>query len=290
MKRLLSCLGLTAATLLASAALAQNPDTQGRNNNTQGNAQSSTQTQSPSRNQSQNDTQRNTSGQTQNNLNRTDNNRTGAQGSTAVQPGSATQTPKTAPGTIQQGAATQTPNTAPGTIQQGAATQTNTNGQQLQGQIVQTANDHFIVRTQDGRQVTVYTNPQTRYLQGNNPVQYSNLQAGANISTLYGTQGGRYYANTVTLVPAGGTTTQVAPAQGTVLQGQVVRVIGTDQVLIRTNDGREIPVYVTPQTTYTFNDQPGQFTNLQPGTPIGVNYNVTDQRHMASRIFGLPRR
>jgi len=115
-------------------------------------------------------------------------------------------------------------------------------------------------------------------------------------------QDGRYVVSTVTVptaVPRPGATAvppapapaaQSQPAPGTVVQGTVVRVVGKDQVILRTAEGKEVIVYVSPQTTYTFNEQPGQFTDLRPGADIRVNYDVRDRRNMARGVFGLPPR
>jgi hypothetical protein len=70
-----------------------------------------------------------------------------------------------------------------------------------------------------------------------------------------------------------------------VVQGTVVRVVGQDQVVLRTADGKEVIVYVTPQTAYQFTEQGGAFTDLRPGVDIGVNYDTRDRRFMARRIY-----
>jgi len=81
-----------------------------------------------------------------------------------------------------------------------------------------------------------------------------------------------------------------APAQGNVIEGQVVRVIGNNQVVVRTPDGKETILYTNPQTTYQLNNQPAAFTDFQPGMPVTANYNVQNGRHMVGRIFSGPRR
>jgi len=169
-----------------------------------------------------------------------------------------------------------------------------TDARTLSGRVVRTGNGQFIVQTRDNRQVTVYTNPQTRYLQNNRAIQYSDLRVGSNVNFGYALEGERYIANNVTLVPAEQAVEEVpaqpAPAQGTVVEGQIVRVIGQDQVVIRTSDNKEVIVYVTPQTTYQLNTpQAATFTDLRVGTPIGVNYDTRDNRFMARRVFA-PRR
>lgn len=194
-----------------------------------------------------------------------------------------------------------------------AAAQTQTapagTASQLQGRVISAGNGHFVIQTSDNRQLTVYTNPQTRYLNNNQAANFSDLRAGSNVNFGYTLTDGRYYAGTVNLLPPGGP----APAQGavpapapaqpapavvppaappgpaSVLQGEVVRVIGNNQVVVRTADGKEIILYTGPQTTYLYNDQPAVFTDLQPGMAVNANYTVQNGRHLAGRILGRRR-
>lgn len=172
-------------------------------------------------------------------------------------------------------------------------------GTMVQGRILRTAQDQFVVQGADNKQYTFYTNPQTSYWSNNNPIQYSNLQVGSNVSAWYVPQGERYFVNRVNVVPAGGAV--VAPeavnpapapapaapqADANVYQGEVVRLVGQDQVVIRTSDGREIIVYVSPQTTYRLNETPATFTQIQPGVPVRVDYELRNGRPYARGILG----
>jgi len=166
-------------------------------------------------------------------------------------------------------------------------------GLQIQGRIVRTAPDQFIVETRDNKQVTFYTNPQTRYLQNNKVVRYADLRVGANITAGYVTEGDRYIVNTVTLAPAQpGSPVQVEGAQAgraNLVEGEIVRVVGKDQVVIRTSDGKEVIVYVSPETRYQLNAKGGEFNDLKAGTTIGVDYDVRDQRNTARQVVGVTR-
>src|SRR5262249_41457816 len=149
-------------------------------------------------------------------------------------------------------------------------------GTLLHGQVVSTGNGQFIVRGGNGQNMTFYTNPTTRYFNNNQAAQWGAVQPGIWVNAWYGApQNGQLYANTVAVVPQSTTTTtqvQPAPAVATTYQGQVVRTVGQDQVIIRTADGKEITVFTNPQTTYQLNNQPATFTQLQPGVPVDVNY------------------
>jgi len=161
---------------------------------------------------------------------------------------------------------------------------------EMRGRIVRLAPNQVVVRTTGDKEVVVYTNPQTKYLLNNKVVQFSDLRAGSDVAFVYTLNGDRYIANAVTLVPAQAVPAVPGEPTGTLLEGQVVRVIGTDQVILRTADKREVAVYVSPQTTYLFENRPGQFVDLRPGADIGVYYNVRDGRHMAHRVVSRPRR
>jgi len=170
---------------------------------------------------------------------------------------------------------------------------------EIQGRIVRTAPDQFIVETRDNKQVTLYTNPQTRYQMNNKAVTYSDLRAGANITARYVTEGDRHIVNAVTVAPVQATTpprTDVAPAtggaqtaKGTVVEGEVVRVVGKDLVVIRTADGKEVMVYVSPETKYQLGAKSGQFSDLKPGASVGVDYDVRDTRNTARQVVGVNR-
>jgi len=181
----------------------------------------------------------------------------------------------------------QPPSPAPGQTQQNL---------QLQGRITKTGADFFVVQTPDNKQVTVYINPQTKFMLNNQAVLFSQLTVGTNISTQYIVQGDRFIASNVILTPAqappgpqpvpGQPLPPPKPGEGKLVQGEIVRVVGQDQVVIRTQDGKEVIIYLNPQTQY----QSGQFSTMQPGVPIGVYYDVRDRRFLARRILFGPRR
>lgn len=167
----------------------------------------------------------------------------------------------------------------------------------MQGKVLRTANDQVVVRTNDNKEVTLYTNPQTRYLFNNQAGRFSDLRVGSDITAVYNVQDNRYIANSFTWGAVGATTTtQPAPAvvqpagQPVIVEGTVLRVVGKDQVVLRTADNKEVTVYVAPQTTYVINEQPAQFTDYTVGTPVRVEYDVRDNRWIARRFFGRPRR
>jgi hypothetical protein len=159
---------------------------------------------------------------------------------------------------------------------------------QIQGRVIRTGENQVIVQTPDKKEVTINTHPRTTYRLKNRDVRFSDVRVGTNITAGYDLDGTRYLANNVVVVPAepavGVTAEPVVPAEGTFVQGRVMRVVGTDQVIIQTPDGKEVIVYVSPQTAYQLSPQGGVFTDLRPGVDIGVNYDVRANRFLARRI------
>ena len=158
---------------------------------------------------------------------------------------------------------------------------------EIQGKIVRTGTDQFIVQTRDNKQVTFFVNPQTKYLMKDRAILFTDLRVGSNINAVYVPQGDRFVVNQVTIVED---QPQPVPAEGTVLEGEVVRVVGQDQVIVRTAGNKEVIVFVDPKTTYLFENKPGQFVDLRPGAGITINYDVRDQKNFARRIVGPLRR
>jgi translation initiation factor IF-1 len=178
-------------------------------------------------------------------------------------------------------------------------------GTNVHGKIVRMeGNDKFVVRTDNNQEVTFVTNPQTRYLMKDRAARFSDLRVGADISAVYSPRDNVNYVNSVTIgdavaapvapaAPPPAAPPQAAqpvPAQPTVMEGTIVRVVGRDQVVVRTADGKEVIVYVNPQTKLLLNDRPVEFTEFRAGAPIRVDYDVRNRRFEARRILGLPRR
>lgn len=67
-------------------------------------------------------------------------------------------------------------------------------GVELEGRIIRTGPDHFVIEGRDNRQVTIHTNPQTSYLLDRNPAAFTDIRVGNTIVTTYTTQGDRHTA------------------------------------------------------------------------------------------------
>ena len=161
-------------------------------------------------------------------------------------------------------------------------------GTQLRGQVIRSGNGEFVVRGSDNKEMTFRTNPQSRYYSNGKDGRFEDIRVGSNINAWYGpAENNQYYANTVDVIPRDAATTPAA--NNTAYEGQVVRVVGTDQVVLRTADGKEVIVYVNPQTTYQLNNQAATFNQFQAGVPIRVEYSLQNDRPIAHRIFGRRR-
>lgn len=73
--------------------------------------------------------------------------------------------------------------------------------QLLEGRILSTGQDQFVIETRDNRQVTVHTDPQTRYLLNNNPALFNDIRVGNNVRVDYRMNGNRYMGSSITIRP-----------------------------------------------------------------------------------------
>lgn len=146
----------------------------------------------------------------------------------------------------------------------------------VEGKIVRTDKDMVVIKDINNKEVTVYTTPQTTYLITDKGGTFTDLRPDTTVAVYYDTRDNRMMATRVVGL--------------TMAEGEIVRVVGKDQVIIRTADKKEITVYVSPQTIYQLNAQgTGTFTDLTPGSNVNIYYNVQDRQWRAHRFF-LPRR
>jgi len=174
--------------------------------------------------------------------------------------------------------AQQNPQTQPKQGGQAAQQQAN----QLEGQVVRVVGeDQVVIRTSDGKEITVHMSPDTKYRLTEKGGQFKDLKAGTDIGVQYDTRDQKQLATNVVGV--------------TRVEGEIVRVVGKDHVVLRTADGKEVEVYVAPETRYQIvnkgdNYVPGgALTDLRPGLRVGVYYDMRERRPIARRIFGLRR-
>lgn len=156
----------------------------------------------------------------------------------------------------------------------------------LRGKVIRTVGtDQVVVQGDNGKEMVLWVNPQSQIMYRNRAARIVDLTPGVFVNAQYVQQGDRYIVTnlndvegTTTVVPGG-----AAAAVGTEFSGTVVRVVGTDQVIVRDGSGKEVTVYVNPQTTYQIGEQPGQFTQIQPGQPVQLRYEVENGNRWRAR-------
>ncbi len=156
---------------------------------------------------------------------------------------------------------------------------------QIQGQIVRMDSGQLVVKTRENEHHTLRVRPQTRVVLRDKVVQFNDLRVGANVNVVLVPQGEEIFAESVTVVEELG-----APADQTLIEGEIVRVVGEEQVIVRTTDRREVIVFVDPRTKFLLEDRAGRFTDLRVGANVRAHVNVHDGRHMATQIHVPPRR
>ena len=145
--------------------------------------------------------------------------------------------------------------------------------------------DQFFIQTTDNKEMPFYTATTTRYVIDRKPVKIADFKSGNEVTVVYVVEGDRKVVQQVYVGE------EPKEEEGTFYEGQVVKVVGKDQVIIKTADNKEITIYVDPKTTYLFDDKPGVYGDLKPGTTIRVDYDLRERRAMARSIRGVrPRR
>lgn len=172
----------------------------------------------------------------------------------------------------------------------------------LHGKVVRVSvnGDSFVVQTPAGKEVTLYAGPQTRYVMDGRDVQSYDLRAGANVTAVYDVVDNRYVVRTVAMTPAPPPAVPVAvPAPApVVVQERVVpverpapavpvvpaapanvervrgKVVGMHQdpayLILRTDDGREMHLYLDPRqdVTATFATRDGKALLSSLSAPV----------------------
>jgi hypothetical protein len=185
------------------------------------------------------------------------------------------------PGGQQQPPAQGQPQQQPGTgakagVQGGANVQT----QRVTGKIVKADNGQVVLLTDAGKEVTLNSAAQTRFMIDGQPARFADLNVGTVVNAAYFMDRERMVLDTITV----GGTAPAAPAEGTLLQGTVVKVVGQDQIVVRTADGKEMVVFVSPQTKFQLTTQGGAIADVTPNLPVVLNYDIIDRRPVVRTI------
>lgn len=167
-------------------------------------------------------------------------------------------------------------------------------GTQLRGTVtrVDAAGNEFVVRTPQGREVTIYGDPQTTYRLGTQGARLDAIREGTNLDIVYDLRDNRYFAHSVALATMadrdGGTTVttrertsrygepdDAAPGMMK-LHGRIAQVyINPTQFVLQTTDGREVTVFVDSRqdVSVAVENRDGKYYLKSFG--IGANQAVT---------------
>lgn len=147
----------------------------------------------------------------------------------------------------------------------------------------------IVAKSQDGKEVTLYVEKNGRFLRNGQAMNFADLKVGMIVEAQYTERDSHWWVDEVIVVTDNAGNGQPA-GDGTQVQGVVVRIVGQNQVIVRTTDNKEVTVDLAPQTVYTFDNQPGQLRDIQQGQEIRVQYNTRERRNIAARIFGNRRK
>ena len=163
-------------------------------------------------------------------------------------------------------------------------------GTTIRGKILKVqGSEQVVVRTADNKEVFLFVNPTTRYLINGKAGRFADLRVGLEVNAAYAERDSRYIVETFTVGTAP-EAQQLPAGEGTLVEGTVLRVVGEDQVIVRTPEKKEVIVYVGPQTKYLIEDQPARFIDFRTGSEVRIYYDVRDRRNMARSILGVRRK
>src|SRR5262249_32479952 len=75
-----------------------------------------------------------------------------------------------------------------------------------------------------------------------------------------------------------------APPKGTRVKGQVVRVQGPNQFVIRTADRKEVILLTDPRTRFLMNERVVRFTDLRERAEVDILFDEREGRNFASSV------
>jgi uncharacterized membrane protein len=173
---------------------------------------------------------------------------------------------------------------------------------EVRGKVVKVGNDDVVIETPEKKKVSLALTSKTRFTRNEKDVLVADIRVGSNVTAVYAQDGEKSVADSIILVdnlpaappPRPGTGTPIPPpaansqaAAGNMVEGEIVRVVGNDQVVVRTVDGQEMPVFVDPQTAFLFDAKAATFAALKAGMPIAVEFTAGGQRRVARKITGI---
>jgi len=156
----------------------------------------------------------------------------------------------------------------------------------FRGRVTAKTAETITVKSETGKEMVFNTNAQSQYKLGTKAITVNDIKVGAIVEVRFVERDSHTWVQELIIndVSTGNT-----DQPGEEMKGVVVRVIGQNQIVVRTADNKEVIVDVVPQTVYKFNDQPARLADFPAGSDVRVQYNVLDRRPVARGIFGLRR-
>jgi len=142
--------------------------------------------------------------------------------------------------------------------------------------------DRFVVRTRDNQDVILVANPQTRYTINGRAARFADVRVGTDIDVGYVVREDLNVVNTVVVGDL-----DVVPADATLVEGVIVRVVGEDQIVVRDRADKELIVFVNPQTKFLIDERPARIVDFRQGADVRINVDVRDQRTWARTVTGV---
>ena len=144
-----------------------------------------------------------------------------------------------------------------------------TKSARVAGKIFRVDNDRVVVETNAGGQLTLHVDAKTEYLRRVPATGYAAMVPGAEFTAAYEQRGERLWITAIDIATnAESRASQPVPVPPTIpvavapYEGEIVRVVGPDQIIVRNLAGIELPIYMTPQTRYELGETAGAFGDL----------------------------
>ena len=69
------------------------------------------------------------------------------------------------------------------------------------------------------------------------------------------------------------------------VRGKITKVEGTDRIVVRTQENKDVILVANPQTRFTINGKAGRFADLRVGNEIDVVYLVQDNVNVVNTVL-----
>jgi len=141
-------------------------------------------------------------------------------------------------------------------------------GTTVQGKVLRVSGDSFVVRTDAGKEVTLYSGPKSIYRLRDREGRFTDFRTGMPIRATYDVSDDRYVIGSLELADE-----PAAPAgqEGRNVQGRIIRASSDpNHLVIQTADGKEMILYLDSKREATFTFETREGKRLLAGLSFGV--------------------